>query len=1074
MGQADSSDLKSAVLKGASGILGLTLFGNKPGLDSHYLCGISLNGTTGHTLYFPHVDTTSTGWTGITVMNPNDDPADLIITPYTGDGTAHPVIQRTLDGHEKLKSSIFALGISSEVAWIKVEASRPVTGLGLVGTRDNQQSAGYGAVMEPLTQGLFPLVESEGQTVLSLSNPEKEPAMVDLSAYDDSGTCLGTQTIRIGSLEQISDTPFVLFEADISGASQVRFSSDRPLAGCQVNNSGDNFLMDALAAFEVNEGTAGSLLTYPVVDTNQSDCYDTEGNRISCSASGEALYGQDANFLHHPASYTLGTDNLTVNDHVTGLTWTRSPDLNSDGVIDAADKLGFSQAQTYAQTLNALGYGGYSDWRLPTMKELYSIMDFNGTDPSGPSPSSMIPFVDTNFFEFAYGDESAGERLIDAQFWSSNAYVGKVFDNQSAAFGLNLADGRIKGYPSGSEGPVTKNNFVYFVRGNPEYGINDFEDNMDGTVTDHATGLMWSTDDSGQGMSWEEALAWVQDKNIENHLGYTDWRLPNAKEMQSLVDYSRSPDATGSAAIDPVFNITRITNEAGQADYPWFWTGTTHIRSDGSGSSAVYVCFGRAMGFMMDSWMDVHGAGAQRSDQKSTDFSNLTYVPDGYYFGNSPQGDATRVYNHVRLVRTSTGVSEVDDTGVYEGYTLFAPMGSNRTYLIENSGEAVHSWDSDWWPGLSVYLQPDGHLIKTVSLTSQVFQAGGGGGGIRAYDWEGKLVWDFDYTGIRNQRAVHHHHDIEVLPDGNILMIAWEERSAEEALESGRNPDLGTGTSEALWPDHIVEVAPGTGEIVWEWHVWDHLVQDYDPSKANYGSVAGRPERINVNYTSGPGGSDWTHFNSLDYNAELDQILISVRSFNEIWIIDHSTTTEEARGSVGGASGKGGDLLYRWGNPAAYNRGDNSDQQLFGQHDARWIDPGCPGEGHIMIFNNGNRSDRPYSTVVEIDTPKADTGYIINPEDAYGPDSPVWTYDPQAEDQFFADHISGSQRLPNGNTLICDGPAGHFIEVTSSGQVVWEYTNPYVSDLPGSSGQAGSEVFRAEKYSVDFAAFAGM
>jgi hypothetical protein len=319
--------------------------------------------------------------------------------------------------------------------------------------------------------------------------------------------------------------------------------------------------------------------------------------------------------------------------------------------------LTFTEAQAYPGTLNDQNYGGYNDWRLPGMKELYSLMNFSGTDPMGPETTGLTPFIDTDYFDFAFGDVEAGERNIDSQFWSSSAYVGTVFDNRSAAFGLNLADGRIKGYPT--SGHIVKVNYVYFVRGSTDYGVNHFNDNGDGTITDNATGLMWSKNDSGDGgntgprsgMTWEEALAWVQQKNDRNYLGYSDWRLPNAKEMQSILDYSRAPDATGSAAIDPVFNITQIINEGGQVDYPWFWTGTTHRRSDGSGRSAVYICFGRAMGYNMNTWMDVHGAGAQRSDGKDGNFSMYTYVSDGYYFAISPQGDATRLYNYVRLVR---------------------------------------------------------------------------------------------------------------------------------------------------------------------------------------------------------------------------------------------------------------------------------------------------------------------------------------------------------------------------------------------------------------------------------------
>jgi hypothetical protein len=408
---------------------------------------------------------------------------------------------------------------------------------------------------------------------------------------------------------------------------------------------------------------AAAATDYVVVDTGQDTCYD-DGAAITCPASGQAFYGQDAQYDGNQPSYTLSGDGLTVYDNNTGLTWTQSPDLNDDGDIDVDDKLTFAEAESYADTtLNPQSYGGYSDWRLPSMKELYSLMDFRGTDPSGPNPPELTPFIDTDYFAFAYGDESAGERLIDAQFWSSNAYVGTVFGNQSAAFGLNLADGRIKGYPT--SGPVPKVNYVYFVRGNTGYGINDFTDNGDGTVMDNATGLMWSQDDSGDGvntgprsgMTWEDALAWVQEKNDANYLGYSDWRLPNAKEMQSIVDYSRAPDATGSAAIDTVFNITEITNEAGEVDYPWFWTGTTHVRSGGSAVGGVYICFGRATGYMNGSWLDVHGAGAQRSDQKDGDFTGYTYTPDGYYFAQAPQGDATRSYNYVRLVRDDTSAA---------------------------------------------------------------------------------------------------------------------------------------------------------------------------------------------------------------------------------------------------------------------------------------------------------------------------------------------------------------------------------------------------------------------------------
>ena len=395
---------------------------------------------------------------------------------------------------------------------------------------------------------------------------------------------------------------------------------------------------------------------YSIVDTGQTVCYDNF-DEIDSPSFGDPFYGQDAQIEGNQPSYTLSLDGETVYDNVTGLTWTQSADLHGDGVIDIDDKLTFPEAQSYPDVLNAESFGGFDDWRLPSMKELYSLMDFSGTDPSGPNPTNLTPFIDTDYFDFAYGDESAGERLIDSQFWSSNAYVGMVFVNQPAAFGLNLADGRIKGYPTSET--VGKLNYVYFVRGNTSYGINDFVDNGDGTVTDLATCLMWTKNDFGDGVSmgprsgmiWRDALAFAQQKNSENYLGHSDWRLPNAKEMQSILDYTRAPSVTSSAAIDPIFNVTQITNERGDVDYPWYWTGTTHVNSNGGAVSAAYICFGRAIGYMMDDWIDVHGAGAQRSDKKDGVFTGYSYISDGYYFSMAPQGDATRSYDYVRLVR---------------------------------------------------------------------------------------------------------------------------------------------------------------------------------------------------------------------------------------------------------------------------------------------------------------------------------------------------------------------------------------------------------------------------------------
>lgn len=391
---------------------------------------------------------------------------------------------------------------------------------------------------------------------------------------------------------------------------------------------------------------------YGVVDTGQTRCYNNTTG-IAAPAAGQPFYGQDAQCAGLQPSYTLSADGLTVADNRTGLTWQRSPDTSGDGTLTASDKLSWTDAQARPAILNAARYGGYSDWRLPSIKELYSLMDFRGTDPSGLSgsdTSGLTPFLDTNYFQFAYGQTSAGERLIDSQYASSTLYVGPNSASEGGKlFGVNFADGRIKGYGLMLNGSA-KTFFVQCVRGNPSYGVNQFVDNGDQTITDRATGLMWSQGDSGTGLTWSNALAWVQSKNAAHYLGHNDWRLPNAKELQSLVDYTRCPDTTASAAIDPVFACTPITNEHYQADYPWYWCGTTHAQYNGSGAAGAYVCFGRAMGYMNGTWADVHGAGAQRSDPKGS-LSGATQLDNGYYNAIAPQGDAVRMNNFVRLVR---------------------------------------------------------------------------------------------------------------------------------------------------------------------------------------------------------------------------------------------------------------------------------------------------------------------------------------------------------------------------------------------------------------------------------------
>jgi hypothetical protein len=439
--------------------------------------------------------------------------------------------------------------------------------------------------------------------------------------------------------------------------------------------------------------------SFPVVDTGQNTCWDNSA-QITCPSQGQAFYGQDSQFTKNPPSFSLGGDGLTVHDNMTDLTWQRSPDTNGDGVLSVADKLTWTNAQTRPAAMNAAHYGGYSDWRLPTIKELYSLIDFRGTDPSGVSGSDtswLTPFIDTNYFRFMYGDTNAGERIIDSQYATSNLYQCGSWPGGGKLFGVNFADGRIKGYDLAMPGGSGKTFFVQCVRGNTSYGVNNLHDNGDGTVTDRATNLMWTKADNGSGLNWAAALAWVQQKNAEGTLGHSDWRLPNAKELESIVDYARCPDLTGTAAIDPVFSCTQITNEGGQPDFPYYWANTTHISTTApgvyQGAYAVYVCFGRGLGYMDSAWQDVHGAGAQRSDPKQGN-------PADYPYGHGPQGDAIRIYNYVRLVRDHEDSSGIGQDTHSQGSSLLLEAAPNP---VTGVAGLTYTLPAAGWVRLGVY-----------------------------------------------------------------------------------------------------------------------------------------------------------------------------------------------------------------------------------------------------------------------------------------------------------------------------------------------------------------------------------
>jgi hypothetical protein len=418
------------------------------------------------------------------------------------------------------------------------------------------------------------------------------------------------------------------------------------------------------------------------------------------------------------------------------------------------------------------------------------------------------------------------------------------------------------------------------------------------------------------------------------------------------------------------------------------------------------------------------------------------------------------------------GVRTNDDPA--DGYLLIAPFEQQYTYLVAPDGRVAKQWRTSTRPGLSQQLLEDGTLVRggNVELRGAFAAGQGAGGRIEALSWEGRPLWQKDFADETQMQ----HHEIDVLPNGNVIASVWERVNEADSLAAGRKPKL--LPDDELWPDKIIEYDPTTDEVVWEWRAWDHLVQDVDPNKPNYvEDVSEHPEKIDINYVLNQenGQADWNHVNGINYNAERDEIVISSRSFSEIWIVDHSVSTEDAKGPAG-------DLKFRYGNPIAYGD-EEGERELFFQHDAEWIEPGLPGEGNILVFNNGAPEIREFASADEVIPELDENGDYVRDEDNGGFAATIKRVYPKSEKDDEGDWaaiVSSAQRLPNGNTLIGYGPQGHVLEVTPKGKVVWDYENPYAALRPFSPRNSGAGqpidqnwFFQVSKYADDFPGFGG-
>ena len=421
-----------------------------------------------------------------------------------------------------------------------------------------------------------------------------------------------------------------------------------------------------------------------------------------------------------------------------------------------------------------------------------------------------------------------------------------------------------------------------------------------------------------------------------------------------------------------------------------------------------------------------------------------------------------------------------DDLGV-GGYTLIFPERQSDIFLLNKCGEIVHRWEDDPTarPGAVAYLLEDGNILRSkyyANNPSSVSTSGGAGGIIEIVSWDNDVLWTYN---IADSTQIQHH-DIHFTPHGTVMMIVWQKKELNEIVANGF--DTLSNNQRSILTDYILEIDPITDSIVWQWHAWDHLIQDHDSTKANYGIVTDHPERIDINYQEYTfEKTDWLHCNSIDYNPILDQVVISSKHFNEFWIIDRSTTSTEAIGSTGGNSNQGGDLLFRWGNPKAYQAGETLDRQLFSQHDVQWIDendinPNYDFFGKIALYNNHIETGLSLGQILEPEFDTITYSYLKT-NGTFLPENFSKEFSHPDTSKNYSTAASSIQIIGDGNVIMCAGRQGRTFELTPDGQVAWEYLTPLKLGNPVTQGTnlALSEnfTFQAQRYLESYSAFVG-